>query len=104
MSYQAYRVVVAMRSRDVDAAVGQLFGYLVVLHKLRAVSRSTGSSREVYGVATDGLKWDFLRITEGGVMHVGQRIELQGRTQSSGVLLDRSLGFWRGRWRWSVIF
>ena len=103
MSYQAYRVavVVAMRSRDVDAAVGQLFGYLVVLHKLRAVSRSTGSSREVYGVATDGLKWDFLRITEGGVMQVAKRIELQGH---SGVLLGRSLGFWRGRWRWSVIF
>lgn len=56
------------------------------------MSRNTGSSREVYGVATDGLKWDFLRITEGGVMQVGKRIELQGRTQEFRSIVGQVIG------------
>jgi len=93
LPYQAYLLVVeAKRSQDVDAAVAQLFGYLAVLHKLRKGSGGTGSSREVYGVATDGLKWDFLRITEDGVMQVGRRIELEGGSEEIRRVVGGVLG------------
>ncbi|KAF8428594.1 hypothetical protein EV426DRAFT_714073 [Tirmania nivea] len=82
LPYQAYLLVVeAKRSQDVDSAKAQLFGYLAVLHKLRKRNGGTTSSREVYGIATDGLQWDFLRITEDGVMQVGRRIELEEGTE-----------------------
>ncbi|KAF8418322.1 hypothetical protein EV426DRAFT_679850, partial [Tirmania nivea] len=78
LPYQAYLLVVeAKQSQDVDSAKAQLFGYLAVLHKLRKRNGGTTSSREVYGIATDGLEWVFLRITEDGVMQVGRRIELE---------------------------
>ncbi|KAF8421854.1 hypothetical protein EV426DRAFT_608194 [Tirmania nivea] len=71
--YQSYLLIVeAKRTQDVESAVGQLFGYLAILFK----QRKAYLSRDIYGIATDGLLYDFLMISSKGVMKRADRIDL----------------------------
>ncbi|KAF8422269.1 hypothetical protein EV426DRAFT_606746 [Tirmania nivea] len=77
LPYQCYLLVVeAKRAMDVDGAVAQLFGYMAILHKLRRGSRSNLMAMEIYGIATDGLIYDFLVIDGEGIMKRGPRIDI----------------------------
>ncbi|RPB27682.1 hypothetical protein L211DRAFT_865803 [Terfezia boudieri ATCC MYA-4762] len=94
LPYQAYLLVVeAKRSHDVDSAVAQLYGYLAVLHKLRKPrEKHIGHSGEIYGIATDGLIYTFLRITSEGTMQEGPRIELNGGSDETRKVVSAVVG------------
>lgn len=55
----------AKKHNNIAAAVNQLFGYLGILHAER---KSAGKRRDctTYGVATDGYKWVFVKVTHTG--------------------------------------
>lgn len=73
--------VEAKHEDDVDSATAQLAGYMAIIHRLRlaAKSRTPWIDACVYGIATDGLTYDFLQITGDSVLRKAPRIEIVDR-------------------------
>lgn len=75
--YQAYLLIVeAKRTKGVESATAQLFAYMAILYKLRLESTSTSIPRAIFGIATDGLTYDFLQIDKNGYMKIADRIQI----------------------------
>lgn len=69
--------VEAKRQGDVDTATAQLAAYMAIIHRHRLARGNPGVIKtSVYGIATDGLTYDFLEITSESRLRQARRIKL----------------------------
>lgn len=72
--YSCLLIVEAKRDGRVDDARGQLLGYMACVHAQRQLTKRRDT--DVYGIATDGYKYEFVVIDHAGVVSISERVDI----------------------------